>query len=284
MPYSDFQAVLKPKVQGTWNLRSLLPQKLDFFVLLSSMAALIGNHGQSAYAAACTFQDGFARHCVAQGQRAISINLGRVSSVGYMAENENVASPFRTDAYHTISEKEFLAIMEYACDPELELNEGNCQIVTGLKTSGMLRQDKAEEPWFMDRPMFSHLYAMDNAWDTSATQVTGTSDDEIDLPSLLSSPTTTCEEGAIAVTSALKVKLATMMALQAIDIDESRPLHSFGVDSLAAVEIRTWFARKCKSDVTVFEVMGNAGLGEIGQLAVGRSGFVKERKGAGMEG
>ncbi|KAL8863965.1 MAG: hypothetical protein Q9174_007501, partial [Haloplaca sp. 1 TL-2023] len=215
-PYADFQAVLKPKVQGTQNLHSLLPQNMDFFILLSSLAALIGNHGQSAYAAACTFQDGFARHRVAQGQRAISINLGRISDVGYMAENEKVASTLRTDAYLTIDEREFLAIMEYACDPELELNEGSCQIVTGLKTPGMLRYDKVEEPWFMDRPMFSHLYAMDDTSTSSTTLTTGPSesDNETDLPSLLSSPNTSTEEAAAAVTAALKAKVATMMALQ----------------------------------------------------------------------
>ncbi|KAL9639081.1 MAG: hypothetical protein Q9204_001255 [Flavoplaca sp. TL-2023a] len=283
-PYTDFQAVLKPKVQGSWNLHSILPQKMDFFVLLSSLAALFGNHGQSAYAAACTFQDAFARHRVAQGERAVSINLGRIGDVGYAAESEKLASTSRTDAYLNINEKQFLAIMEYACDPELELNEGNCQIVTGLKTPGMLRRDKIEAPWFMDRPMFSHLYAMDDASISPNTQVSGTPDDEIDLPSLLLSPTGTAEEGAAAVTSALKAKLATMMALQATDVDELRPLHSYGVDSLAAVEIRTWFARRCRSDVTVFEVMGNSSLGEMGQLAVARSGFVKERKGAGVEG
>ncbi|KAL9037775.1 MAG: hypothetical protein Q9180_003532 [Flavoplaca navasiana] len=283
-PYADFQAVLKPKVQGSWNLHSILPQKMDFFVLLSSLAALFGNHGQSAYAAANTFQDAFARHRVAQGERAVSIELGRIGDVGYAAENEELASTSRTDAYLNINEKQFLAIMEYACDPELELNEMNCQIVTGLKTPGMLRQDKLEEPWFMDRPIFSHLYAMDDGSGYSNTQASGTSDNEIDLPSLLLSPTRTAEEGAAAVTSALKAKLAMMMALQATDIDESRPLHSFGVDSLAAVEIRTWFARRCRSDVTVFEVMGNLNLGEMGQLAVGRSEFVKERKGAGVVG
>ncbi|KAL8970594.1 MAG: hypothetical protein Q9183_001440, partial [Haloplaca sp. 2 TL-2023] len=239
MPYSDFHAVLKPKVHGTWNLHSLLPQKMDFFILLSSLGTLVGNHCQTAYSTACAFQDGFARHRVTHGQRAISINLGRISDVGYMAENERMAPVLRTGNYLNINEKEFLAIMEYACDPKLELNEKNCQIVTGLKTPGMLRREKVEEPWFMDRPMFSHLYAMDDASTSTATQVTGTSDDEIDLPSLLSSPTTTTEEGATAITSALKAKVATMMALQANDIDESRPLHSFGVDSLAAVEIRT---------------------------------------------
>ena len=51
-----FAAVLSPKVTGAWNLHQAtraLP--LDFFVMFSSIAALLGAPGQANYAAANAF-------------------------------------------------------------------------------------------------------------------------------------------------------------------------------------------------------------------------------------
>lgn len=55
-------AVFAPKLQGTVNLDTVTQQdKLDFFVLFSSLAALSGNVGQSDYAAANAFLGAFSR-------------------------------------------------------------------------------------------------------------------------------------------------------------------------------------------------------------------------------
>lgn len=38
-----------PKVHGTWNLHELLPRDMDFFVMLSSLAGVMGHRGQGNY-------------------------------------------------------------------------------------------------------------------------------------------------------------------------------------------------------------------------------------------
>jgi acyl transferase domain-containing protein len=56
--FSTFDAVLKPKLEGTRNLLiQLQDQTLDFFVLYSSITALTGGQGQGDYAAANAFMD-----------------------------------------------------------------------------------------------------------------------------------------------------------------------------------------------------------------------------------
>lgn len=56
-------AVLSPKVSGAWNLHTLTAARpLKYFVLMSSAAGLLGNAGQSAYAAGSSFLDALARH------------------------------------------------------------------------------------------------------------------------------------------------------------------------------------------------------------------------------
>ena len=82
--YQDWIDVVQPKYQGAWNLHNALPD-LDFFIMLSSISAVIGNRGQAAYAAANSFLDDFAHYRASQGLSGTSINLGVVKEIGHVA-------------------------------------------------------------------------------------------------------------------------------------------------------------------------------------------------------
>jgi myxalamid-type polyketide synthase MxaE and MxaD len=78
-----FLSVRAPKVAGAWNLHRLtLNDPLDYFVLFSSAASLIGSPGQGNYAAASAFMDQLAHYRRQQGYPAICINWGRWGEVG----------------------------------------------------------------------------------------------------------------------------------------------------------------------------------------------------------
>lgn len=88
----DYEAVLAPKVQGTWNLhRATLGDNLSFFVLASSRTALVGAPGQSDYTAANTFLNAFARYRAGLGLPALSICWNTWSGVG-MAAREGLGN------------------------------------------------------------------------------------------------------------------------------------------------------------------------------------------------
>lgn len=79
-------AVLAPKVAGAWALHKLTANlDLDWFVLYSAGAALIGPPGQSSYAAANTFLDSLAHTRRAAGLPALSVNWGVWGEVGMAA-------------------------------------------------------------------------------------------------------------------------------------------------------------------------------------------------------
>ncbi|NEP70284.1 beta-ketoacyl reductase, partial [Moorena sp. SIO3A5] len=61
-------------------------QPLDFFVLFSSAASLLGSPGQGNHSAANAFLDGLAHYRRAQGLPGLSIHWGAVSQVGEAAE------------------------------------------------------------------------------------------------------------------------------------------------------------------------------------------------------
>ncbi|KAL3473275.1 KR domain-containing protein [Aspergillus californicus] len=80
MPFESWKASKLPKVQGSWNLHTLLPKEMDFFAMFSSIPGIFGNRGQSNYAAGNTFLDALARYRVAIGEKGSSIDLGMVFS------------------------------------------------------------------------------------------------------------------------------------------------------------------------------------------------------------
>jgi phthiocerol/phenolphthiocerol synthesis type-I polyketide synthase C len=80
------RAVAAPKVAGAWHLhQATAGRELDFFVLYSSAAALLGSPSQGNYAAANGVMDGLARHRHARGLPALSVNWGPWAEIGLAA-------------------------------------------------------------------------------------------------------------------------------------------------------------------------------------------------------
>ena len=85
--WSSFQQVIAPKVTGAWNLhQATLDLELDFFVLFSSIASLIGSPGQSNYTVANAGLDAIAHYRQSLDLPALSINWGAWANSGMAVE------------------------------------------------------------------------------------------------------------------------------------------------------------------------------------------------------
>jgi hypothetical protein len=80
-----------------------------------------------------------------------------------------------------------------------------------------------------------------------------------DLKTLLVDATS-LSEATLVIQSAIAQKLAKLMMISAEDIDISKPVHHYGVDSLVAIDLRNWVFRELKSTVTVFDILNSVPL------------------------
>jgi phthiocerol/phenolphthiocerol synthesis type-I polyketide synthase C len=90
MSERQLRDVMAPKMLGAWNLHvSSLRAPLDFFVMFSSAAGLLGSPGQGNYCAANAFLDSLAELRRSRGLPALSIAWGAWADVGLAAQQEN---------------------------------------------------------------------------------------------------------------------------------------------------------------------------------------------------
>jgi NADP-dependent 3-hydroxy acid dehydrogenase YdfG/acyl carrier protein len=105
-----FMKVLDVKVNGARVLHELTQHlELDHFVLFSSIAAVLGNAGQSSYCAANAFLDALAHYRRAKGLAALSINWGPWQGEG-MAD-DRVLDALKGSAVTALRPEEALAAL-----------------------------------------------------------------------------------------------------------------------------------------------------------------------------
>ncbi len=151
-----FKEVLAPKIEGTVNIdRALAGENLDFFIMFSSISAVLGNVGQCDYAYANAFMDSFAvsrekmRMKNLRKGRTISINWPLWQDGGMMvSENEKAAMYQKAgivpmpmeqglEAWeYCLSEKDDNLSVFYGCQKKIQqvlntlTNRGNQKIVS----------------------------------------------------------------------------------------------------------------------------------------------------------
>ena len=259
MHFADFQAVTDSKVTGAWNLHhALISHPLDFFVALSSVSGVVGNKGQAAYAAANVFLDGFMEWRRSQGLPGTSLALTAVRDAGYLstvdaARREEV---LRTIGTEGMTESEVLALLAAVVTGDLAH-----QAITGLASS-------TRQPLWPQDAKFELLTPKTRGGEEDVT------DEGISQPLHVQLTNAASKEEKVRVCyEALAAKLAQVLVLNPEDIEPSLSVSALGLDSLVAIELRSWIAREARANVQVLELLSTGRLWAVAELIVSKSGI-----------
>lgn len=258
MGLDDYNAAILPKVQGSWNLHHYLGKDLDFFIMLSSLAGVIGNPSQSNYTAGGAFQDALARYRVSQGLPGVSLDIGAVKNVGYVASNRSVHDRLERSGYRLLEESEILSAIEsailYPCP----------QIVVGINTGG-----GGDDTTLIDA-RFDALRYIKPANSSTTTKPSSS-------PHALSHQLTSVssmEEASRVVLQALAERLVEIFLIPIEEVIDSKSMADFGVDSLVAVELRNMLAVQAGAEISIFDIMQSPSLVALAQTVAAASTFV----------
>ncbi|PYH87840.1 polyketide synthase [Aspergillus ellipticus CBS 707.79] len=262
LEYESWKSTTSPKAQGSWNLHELLPKGVDFFVMMASVSGIFGAISDSGYAAGNTFKDSLARYRVGLGEKAVSLDLGGILTAGFLNDNLDSRAHFLANSVlDEITEAELHALLDIYCDPSLDqIAALHSQVVVGI-TPTMREKGMHKADW-LDRPLFRHLSLTDGA---------GASSEDSNLAALFAGAA--ASEAAGIAMRATREKLSLMLSTPVDEIDTDKPIHQYGVDSLAAVELRNWFARELRADIAMFDILGGASMASVVTLAVGKSEY-----------
>ncbi|HEX2925560.1 MAG TPA: SDR family NAD(P)-dependent oxidoreductase, partial [Ruminiclostridium sp.] len=124
--WDNVEKVISPKMYGVWNLHTLTCTKeLEFFILFSSVTAVMGSIGVSSYAVGNSYMDGFAQYRRQLGLPCLSLNWGPWQSVGMLTRLNAIAKEIWTqNGFKTLSTEEGLQVFD-----ELKEHNGNISIM-----------------------------------------------------------------------------------------------------------------------------------------------------------
>ncbi len=218
---ASFQKVFAPKAFGAWNLHKHCgAEQLDFFVMYSSAASLMGSPGQGNYCASNAYLDALCRERTRQGLPAMSIQWGGFADVGAAAAMDIRGKRLSYRGGGSFSPAEGLeAFRRLRAKPRAEV--------------GVMRFDPRQWVEFYPNtagvPFFAEVMKQDANREKSASRAK-------EMRERLQN--TIPEERLPLLEQHLLEQFGVVLHLEPSRIDRTAPLQSLGMDSLMSLELR----------------------------------------------
>ncbi|KAF2758046.1 hypothetical protein EJ05DRAFT_500564 [Pseudovirgaria hyperparasitica] len=264
MSTSDLNDVLQPKVNGSINLdRVLADSKLDFFIFLSSMVNVLGNVGQANYCAANAFMSALASQRRQRGLAAQVVNIGAVSGAGYITRELGDAGVHRQLmmlGLKMISEGDLHQLLaEAIADRPKDWNGGyDTDIGFALQQS-----DSSDiTPLWHDNPKFQRFLPKSTIQDTSDMS-SGTALSGKSVRDRLAISRSREDIWSIAKETLLSKIQSSLQIEDCDDACMTMRSNQLGIDSLVAVDLRTWLLNNFQVNISVLEILSGITIGDI---------------------
>ncbi|KEY66410.1 hypothetical protein S7711_05843 [Stachybotrys chartarum IBT 7711] len=279
--WEEFDSAMSAKVQGSRNLDNLFRDtSLDFFIMFSSVASVFGNKGQSSYGAANLFMTSLAEQRRQRGFAASVVHISVLLGFGYIARVDQAAA----DRYESwliqqsivpLGETDLHNMLAEAIVCGRQGSGYSTEIVTGL--------DKTERArWRNDPRLAFYLKAVDEVGSEKLQQFQVHRSSSVkDLLAEASD-----EDMALAVLEECFGRaIGAILQVDADGLDHKVPITNLGIDSLVAVQIRSWFMKEVGADIPVLKVLAENSLQDLCREALaGRrhvQGQAQEQNGLG---
>jgi len=275
LSYSRWKSPLSAKVDGTINLHNAAQElglDLDFFVMTSSIEAVLALPSQAAYCAGNCFQDAFARYRWSLGLPAISIAFGLISEVSDVGQWASAQRTIARNGLYAIGEYDFLRLIEAAFveresrdtsdlkyDPAAEAQITCCLDPAELaKVSLTPPHTATHSPRWQTDSKFSHIsHAMQNHLRHGK---------EIKTPSVAEDPPLKMKLNQLVqagnvdkatqyIAGSIVQRLAVLLLVASETIDSKKSVAHYGVDSLLAVELRNWLTHTFQTTIPLLKLL-----------------------------
>lgn len=249
--YESMERAMLPKVEGSALLDQLFySTPLDFFILFTSVAGVVGTSGQSTYVMANCFMSSLARQRRdLRGVAGSDIAIGSVQGLGYLMRNTWLAGDyFVKRGYRNLSEQDVHQLFAEAILAGRPGHQGNSQVVSGIQP---FREAHAQ---LTTNSHFQHMRLRDGGMSehSAGAGKSSTVSTRTRLASVKSQA-----EAADVVQDAFLARLRSILMMTNTEIiDPQRPLVELGADSIMAVDIRAWFLKELEVDIPVLKILG----------------------------
>jgi aryl carrier-like protein len=273
MTHDDFNTVIHAKTTGTWNLHRAAQEehngRLDFFTMLSSISGVVGNKGQANYASANTFLDAFAHYRRSLNLRANTVDLGAIEDVGYIAEQhgDGLRTRIDRDEWTPINEKMLRHIINYSIfqqdDHQPLSHSSSAQLITGLSYPLPESSDLAGDRRFG--------YLLNNVGEGDGGPIDGTAGTRADqdIKAFRAMVASGHDTSALiqAALELLQIRVTRLLQLDT-EVEPSRPLMTYGLDSLSAVELRGWVRQQLGAELSTLDITNASSLTALSEKLV----------------
>lgn len=249
--------VLAPKVDGAWNLHHASQQDpLDWFLMFSSVASVIGNPGQASYVAANSFLDSFAHFRRSQGLPASTINWGVLLEAGVVARNADVGDVLEASGIHGFTNQQ-------AFDG-LQMVTADQPVQTGLFDIDWSRV-KTSFPMLAASATFVGLIESEGSGSPGNRQR-----EELLEQLLPLSP----DERQHEIEQRLLQTISSILRIPANRIGADKLIADLGIDSLVAVELTVALQKELGVELTTVDLLGMPTVRELAALLL--SGLISD--------
>ncbi|XTI91351.1 polyketide synthetase, partial [Cenococcum geophilum] len=258
LDFERVQKVVGPKVKGSMHLEELFANtRLEFFVFFSSMAYVTGNQGQSVYAAANAYMTALAAQRRKRGLAGSAINIGTIIGNGYVTRQLTTAQQeYLTHMGNVfMSEQDFHEIFAEAVVAGRETATDTPEIMTGLRLAHMDDADKVT--WFYN-PKFSHCVLWPEAQGAKAAM--SKQNVTVRAQLLLAA---TIDEVKEVIEDCFVAKLKSSLQIDPSVSILHMDAEELGLDSLVAVDIRSWFIKELNVEMPVLKILGGFTVAEL---------------------